>query len=228
MSISLNQQRPGIPRFQPGADVIYCSVSKRVTGARVIGKRAGRPDKRRMETTGMYEGKLVRLRALESSDIAPSHEFVNNYETMRGVTSGMLYPSSFEDETRWANGQSSYTHGEYQFGVETLKDGVFIGRCGFIRVDWKNRLAELGILIGDKNYRGHGFGSDAVNVLCRFGFEELNLHKVKASVFDFNEGALRAYEKCGFVREGRLKSELFREGAYHDVIEMGLLSPYQT
>ena len=175
----------------------------------------------------MYEGKLVRLRALERDDIARSHEFVNDLETMRGVTSGMLYPSSFEDETRWADGQSSYTRGEYQFGVETLDGGVFIGRCGFIRVDWKNRLAELGILIGDKNYRGRGFGSDAVRVLCGFGFGELNLHKIKASVFDFNAGALRAYEKCGFVREGRLVSELFREGAYHDVIEMGLLSPFK-
>ena len=170
----------------------------------------------------MYEGKLVRLRALERDDIIRSHEFVNDYQTMRGVMSGMLYPSSFEDETRWADGQSSYTRGEYQFGVETLADGTFIGRCGFTRVDWKNRLAELGILIGDAQYRGHGYGSDAVRVLCDFGFQELNLHKIKATVFDFNEAALRSYEKCGFVRESVMKKELFREGSYHDVIALAL------
>jgi RimJ/RimL family protein N-acetyltransferase len=173
----------------------------------------------------MYQGKLVVLRALEREDIARSHEFVNDYETMRGVLSGMLYPSSFEDETRWADGQSSYTRGEYQFGVETLADKVFIGRCGFTRVDWKNRLAELGVLIGDQSYRGKGYGTDAVKTLCRFGFWELNLHKIKASVFDFNIAALRSYEKCGFVVEGTLKNELFRDGAYHDVIEMGLFKP---
>ena len=169
----------------------------------------------------MYEGKLVRLRALEQEDILRTHDFVNDYPTMRGVTSGMLYPSSFEDENRWAQGQSSYTHGEYQFAVETLKEGLFIGRCGFIKVDWKNRLAEMGILIGDGEYRSKGYGSDAVRVLCDFGFRELNLHKIKATVFDFNLPALRAYEKCGFAAEGVLKSELWREGAWHDVIVMG-------
>ena len=51
---------------------------------------------------------------------------------------------------------------------------------------------------------------------------EMNLHKIKAVVFDFNEPALRCYEKCGFVREGVLKQEIFREGAYHDVVSMAL------
>ncbi|MBQ8082163.1 MAG: GNAT family N-acetyltransferase [Clostridia bacterium] len=172
----------------------------------------------------MYQGKLVRLRALEQKDIAASHLFVNDYETMRGVTSGKLYPASYEDEARWAQGQSSYTHGEYQFAIETLEEGIFIGRCGFTRVDWKNRLAEIGILIGDGAFRGKGFGSDAVDTLCRFGFEELNLHKIKASVFSFNEAAIRAYQKCGFQEEGILKAELFREGKYHDVRLFALFS----
>ncbi len=173
----------------------------------------------------MYEGQLVRLRALEREDVMPSHSFVNVYETMRGVSSGMLYPSSMEDEARWVDNQSSYTRGEYQFAIDML-EGQFIGRCGFIRVDWKNRLAELGILIGAAPARGKGYGTDAVNVLCKFGFEELNLHKIKVSVFDFNHAAIRCYEKCGFVHEGLLKNELFREGKYHDVVEMGLFTPF--
>lgn len=166
----------------------------------------------------MYSGALVRLRAMEREDIARCHEMVNDYAAMRGVTSGMLYPSSFEDEQRYMDGQSSYTRGEYQFAVETT-DGEFVGRCGFIRVDWKNRLAELGILL-DARHHGKGYGTDAVRVLCAFGFGELNLHKIKATVFDFNAPALRCYEKCGFAREGVLKNELFREGAYHDVIAL--------
>lgn len=172
----------------------------------------------------MYEGKLVRLRALENEDIMRTHDFVNDYQTMRGVMSGMLYPSSYSDEQRWTDGQSSYTRGEYQFAVETKEDRIFIGRCGFIHVDWKNRLAELGIMIGDSDFRGKGYGTDAVQVLCDFGFRELNLHKVKATVFDFNTAAIKAYEKCGFVREGLLKNELFREGSYHDVIVMGKIN----
>ena len=73
--------------------------------------------------------------------------------------SGMLYPSSHEDEVRWASGQSSFTHGEYQFAIETTESGILIGRCGFIRIDWKNRLGELAILIGEKSFRGKGYGT---------------------------------------------------------------------
>ena len=170
----------------------------------------------------MYQGKLVNLRALEQSDLNDTQRFVNDYETMRGAMSGMLYPSSREDEARWAAGQSSFTHGEYQFAIETLGSGILIGRCGFIKIDWKNRLGELAILIGEKSFRGKGYGTDALQVLTHFGFFELNLHKLKVSVMDFNLSALRAYEKCGFVREGLLKKEIYREGAYPDVIQMAL------
>ena len=72
----------------------------------------------------MYQGKLVNLRALEQSDLVDTHRFVNDYETMRGAMSGMLYPSSHEDEARWASGQSSFTHGEYQFAIETIESGA--------------------------------------------------------------------------------------------------------
>ena len=169
----------------------------------------------------MYQGELVRLRAFERSDVENHWAFMNDYETVRGMSSGILYPSSKEDEARYLDQQSSFTRGEYQFAMETL-DGLLIGRCGFTRVDWKNRLAEIGIMIGIKEYRGKGFGSDALRLLIRIAFSEMNLHKLKLSVFDFNLQAVKCYEKCGFVREGVLKNELWREGAYHDVVVLGL------
>ena len=106
--------------------------------------------------------------------------------------------------------------------IEAIREQRFIGKCGFTKIHWKNRLGELAILIGEKDFRGKGYGADAIRLLCRFGFEEMNLHKIKALVFDFNAPALRCYEKCGFVREGVLKQEIFREGAYHDVVSMAL------
>lgn len=171
----------------------------------------------------MYIGEKVRLRAFEACDLDSNWEFVNDYETVRGMGSGMLFPSSRSDEGQWLSQQSSYTRGEYQFAVEALDSGELIGRCGMIRVDWKNRWAELGIMIGRPEYRGKGYGTDAMKQLCRFAFDEMNLHKLKLSVIDFNGQALGCYEKCGFQREGILKKEVFREGKYHDVIVMGLI-----
>ena len=171
----------------------------------------------------MYEGKLVRLRALDNSDLMYLLQFSNDYQVMRGASGGILYPSTVDDEARAMGNNTSYTSGEYQFAIETIQERRFIGKCGFIKINWKNRVGELAIMIGETQMHGKGYGTDAIRTLCQFGFDELNLHKIKATVFDFNEPALRCYEKCGFVREGLLKQEIYREGAYHDVVMMGLI-----
>lgn len=170
----------------------------------------------------MYEGRLVRLRAFDNSDLMKSLSYANDYGVMRGASGAILYPSTVDDAARAMGQNTSYTAGEYQFAIETKEKNEFIGQCGFTKVNWKNRVGEIGILIGEKAYRGMGCGADAIKVLCRFGFEEMNLHKIKALVFDFNEAALRCYQKCGFETEGVLKREIYREGRYHDVVCMAL------
>ena len=164
----------------------------------------------------MYEGRLVRLRAFERDDVDANHAFVNDYETVRGMLSGIAFPSSMQDEYSWLEQKTSYSRGEYQFAVED-GGGDLVGRCGVTRLDWKNRVAELAIMIGTP-YRGRGYGSEAMALLCDFCFREMNLHKLKVSVFAFNEPAIRCYEKNGFVREGVLKGEIFRDGQYQDVV----------
>lgn len=170
----------------------------------------------------MYEGKLVRLRAFDNSDLMHCLSYSNDYEIMRSASAAILYPSTVDDEARTMGSSTSFTAGEYQFAIETLADHRFLGKCGFTKINWKNRVGELAILIGEKAMHGKGYGTDAIRTLCTFGFEELNLHKIKAAVFAFNHGALRCYEKCGFQTEGILRNEMFREGRYHDVVMMGL------
>jgi len=77
-------------------------------------------------------------------------------------------------------------------------EGMLVGRCGVTRLDWKNRLGELGIMVGAP-YRGRGYGTEAMALLCAFCFEELNLHKLRMSVLAFNRPALRCYEANGFL-----------------------------
>ena len=171
----------------------------------------------------MYEGNKVRLRAFEAGDLDANHAFVNDYETLRGMMSGIPFPASFADEQQWLNQQSSYTRGEYQFAIEEF-EGDLVGRCGITRVDWKNRLGELAIMIGTP-YRGRGYGTEAMGILCDFCFREMNLHRLKVTVFAFNEAALRCYEANGFVREGMLRQELWRDGAWRDVVILAKLAP---
>lgn len=170
----------------------------------------------------MYEGNLVRLRAFDSSDLLRLQDFSNDYQVMRGASGAILYPSTVEDASRAMSASTSYSSGEYQFAIEAKTDRILIGQCGFVKVNWKNRVGEIAIMIGDKDYRGKGYGADAIRLLIRFGFEEMNLRKIKALVFDFNEAALRCYEKCGFRKEAVLQKEIYREGRYHDVVQMCL------
>lgn len=171
----------------------------------------------------MYQGNLVRLRAFDNSDLMYALSINNDYDVMRTASAGILYPTTVEDQARMMSNQTSYTAGDYQFAIEQLDNGRFIGQCGLMQVNWKNRRAEIGIML-DKAAANQGYGTDAIQTLCKFAFREMNLHKLKAVVFDFNAPAIRCYEKCGFVREGELKDEVFREGKYHSAIVMALIN----
>ena len=169
----------------------------------------------------MIEGNRIRLRAFEAGDLDAEHAFVNDYETLLDMMGGIPLPSSMSDEQQWLSQQTSYTRGEYQFAVED-GEGYLVGRCGVTRLDWKNRVGELAIMIGAP-YRGRGYGREAMALLCDFCFQEMNLHKLKVSVLKTNEAAIRCYERCGFTQEGVLRDEVCRRGAYQDVVLLARL-----
>ena len=83
----------------------------------------------------------------------------------------------------------------------------------------------LGIGIGDKTYWGQGYGREAVQLLVDYGFRHHNLHKVWLEVHGRNQRAIRAYRACGFVEEGRLRQHVWSDGAYDDLVIMGVLRP---
>jgi RimJ/RimL family protein N-acetyltransferase len=170
----------------------------------------------------MLEGKLVRLRALESSDIERAYTWVNDREVTHYLM--LRYPMSRSQEEKYLSESSSEgsTFHDVRLAIETL-GGVHIGMTGLHRARPEDRSAELGIMIGDKSFWSSGYGTDTVQTLLRFGFDTMNLHKVALGVFEFNERAYACYRKCGFVDEGRFREEYFQNGRYWDVIRMSIL-----
>ena len=81
----------------------------------------------------------------------------------------------------------------------------------------------MGIQIGERDYWGKGYGTDALRVLLRYAFDELNLQRVSLSVLEGNARAMRSYEKCGFRYEGRERHAWAYDGRRWDEIYMGLL-----
>ncbi|HDN79985.1 MAG: N-acetyltransferase [Chloroflexi bacterium] len=167
----------------------------------------------------MLRGRKVRLRAPEREDLPLFVRWLNDTEVTRYLT--LYWPLSMAEEEQWFENLLKREN-DRVFVIET-EEGKPIGNMGLHNIDWKNRKAVLGIFIGEKDYWGKGYGTDAIKTLLRFAFEELNLNRVELRVFEFNTRAIRCYEKCGFVTEGRLRQSLFRNGRYHDELVMAVL-----
>lgn len=102
-------------------------------------------------------------------------------------------------------------------------DGRAVGDIDLFGIDERNRRATVGIGIWRADDRGNGYGYDALRTLVRWAFEHLNLHRIELSCDPENAPALRVYERCGFVVEGRRRKRHYELGAYHDELIMGLL-----
>lgn len=100
-------------------------------------------------------------------------------------------------------------------------EGQFIGMCGFIQqIDVHQHTAEIGYWIGEP-YWGKGLTAEAVEALCDFCFNKINLKKLYARTFSYNAGSMRVLEKNGFVKEGILKNEIYKNETYHDEHRFG-------
>ncbi len=170
----------------------------------------------------MIEGKLVNLRAVETTDVDRYHAWINDRDVTRHLA--MRYPISYAAEESWIR-QSTSSPGSYhntRFAIET-KDGVHIGGIDFHITIPENRKARLGVMIGDKAYWSRGYGTDAMLAMLRFGFDEMNLHRIDLTVDADNERATACYRKCGLTEEGRLRRVRFSGGRYVDQLVMGIL-----
>jgi RimJ/RimL family protein N-acetyltransferase len=167
------------------------------------------------------QGKLVRFRALEPEDAERAYRWINDREVTKFLMA--RYPFSLASERDWA-AQATKTNDftETRFAIETL-DGMHIGICELHRGRPEDRWADLGIMIGEAEYRSKGYGTDSMLTLLRFAFYQMNLNKVALGVFEINPRAMAVYKKCGFIEEGRGREEYYQDGRYIDVVRMGVL-----
>ena len=98
-----------------------------------------------------------------------------------------------------------------------------VGWCGLDEIDWPHRSASLGVGIGDVGSRRKGYGEEAMRLLIAYGFREMNPHRIELTVFEYNEPAIRLYEKIGFVREGTSRDRFRRDGKWWDMYWYSML-----
>jgi RimJ/RimL family protein N-acetyltransferase len=110
-----------------------------------------------------------------------------------------------------------------QFGIRTIEGDKLIGFIGFDGINWVDHNCYVAIGIGDREYWGKGFGTDAMRLIIRYGFTQLNLHRISLTVFAYNSRAIRSYEKCGFRHEGSIRDFILRDGKRYEMLHMGIL-----
>lgn len=160
------------------------------------------------------------LGVLGGEDEGLLFDWINDPE-IRRWSSG-YWPVSRQEHGRWLE-ETAISPVSRVFGIRVLDGDELVGTCGLFDIHWQNRRAELRIRIGSRKHRGRGIGTEAVTLLLRFGFQDLNLHRVYLTVFAGNRAAIRLYRKLGFAREGRTRESVFLDGRYEDEILMGIL-----
>ena len=167
-------------------------------------------------------GKRLYLRPIEESDLGRCQRWIND----PGVRRFLMHqrPMDLEAERAWwKNSDRSLLPRGVTLAI-VLRDGDrHIGNTGLHAVDWINRSAETGTLIGEADCREKGYGSEAKELLLEYAFQTLNLHRIGSHTMAFNQRSAAYLRKTGYVEEGCWRKAIFRDGEYHDAIFFGLL-----
>jgi len=109
------------------------------------------------------------------------------------------------------------------FAIRKLDGDEVIGFIALFDTHHQHGDTLVAIALGERNSWGNGYGTDAMRIMLRYAFNELNLNRMGLIVFDYNTRAIRSYEKVGFVHEGRVRGAMLRDGERWDFLYMGIL-----
>jgi ribosomal-protein-alanine N-acetyltransferase len=147
-------------------------------------------------------------------------EWLNNHDINRYLCTGRLPISQIEVSNRNNNNNIMFAIMSSLFvsNDACMKDELysnFIGTISLNSIDWITRKGEIGYMIGDKDYWGHGIATEAVKLISDYALNRLNLHKVEAGVVETNIGSIRVLIKNGFKEYAVIPDDYWIEGKYY-------------
>lgn len=163
----------------------------------------------------------VYLRALEPEDYLITSEWRKD-EEIQNMVGGPKYFVSKEKERQWVMNTIT-DNSRIVLGICLKENGKLIGTVNLQDFDWINRSCRVPIQIGDKQYWGGGYASEARILALKFAFEERGMHRVGALILEENDESIRHHERLGFVREGVLRDSVYKNGKFHNQVYLGLL-----
>lgn len=166
------------------------------------------------------KGKTLILRAIEESDLKLLHAWGNDPDT-QDIMGTVHFPSSMDFHKAWFEGLKKDQLNQ-RLAIVAPELGM-IGLSSIINIDWRNNHAWHGIMLGDVNIRGKGYGYESVMATMRYAFDELHLERLDGSIIEYNTVSYDFYcGKLGWKEEGRRRNYYFRKGRYWDQIVVGI------
>ena len=176
-------------------------------------------------TTQLFEGELIRLAPPEPDrDAEIESRWTHDAEYLRLLSADPVRPlSATLIKKKYEEAEKEKATNRFHFAIRTRADDRLVGFVRLDHIDWNNGGSHMTLGIGDLSDRGRGYGAEALKLILRYAFAELNLHRVTADTFEYNERALRFLQRAGFVAEVRRRQAIQRDGKRWDVIKLGLL-----
>jgi RimJ/RimL family protein N-acetyltransferase len=173
----------------------------------------------------MLKGEKVLLRPLKRSDVTSFLKWFNDMEVTQYLS--MYLTMTEMAEEKWIEDAATRIRAgtDVYFIIEAIEGDSTkpIGTIGLHGISSKDHSASLGIAIGEKEYWGHGYGTEATRLILEYGFRQLNLHRIASSTLAFNERSIKLHKRVGFQEEGRLREAIFKNGHFHDLFVFGIL-----
>jgi len=171
--------------------------------------------------TNYWEGKRIRLRAVDAADAEAHHRF--NQTEDYGLLDQIFPPGSLARVEEWATNQAKqgFEHNAYAFQMEVIETGELAG--GIATHDADPRVGTFSYGIGVMaEHRGRGYAREAICLVLRYYFQERRFQKANVRVYDINEPSRRLHESLGFQLEGRIRNSVFTAGQFSDLLWYGI------
>lgn len=178
-------------------------------------------DLRALADKPTLEGDRVRLVPFGVEHVEPFFAAVHDPESRR--LTGTHRSFTLDEITAFAASRAAAPD-RLDLAVVARDTGEFLGELALNDVDPPNESAGFRIAL-TPSHVGKGYGTEATKLVLRYAFDTVGLHRVELEVFEFNARAIRAYEKAGFVVEGRRRAALLWDGERYDAFVMGALAP---
>jgi len=156
----------------------------------------------------MIIGNKIKLRDKKLADARNDYTWQADPELVRLDAAPLLTTTFSQYLLDYANDLHDSSPTRYRFAVETL-DGKHIGNCGCYNVDKPKSEAELGVMIGNRDYWDKGYGTDAVTTLVSYIFQQTNLKRIYLKTLDSNTQAQKCFQKCGFTQYRHMAKDGF-------------------